>query len=233
MNETADAGRCVTHARFLVLRPRHEFTHARRWNDCRHDHDVRMLHELSDRREIARRIVARRIHQAVDDEARARHHHRMAVRNGLCRKLRADAAAASGAVLDDDGLAHPARKVLTDGAGRHVHAAARRDRNDESQRAVREGVGALRLRGVAGGAEEQRRCRDEPRELQCRLLTNLPYVTTTPEFRLGRNDALSRPSANVTSFEVTIVVIRCICSITALCCSSVSAALQSSSTKIS
>ena len=39
--------------------------------------------------------------------------------------------------------------------------------------------------------------------------------------------------ANATSFEVVMVAMRCICSMTEACCSSVSAAQQSSSTMIS
>ena len=75
----------------------------------------------------------------------------LTVRNGLCRKLRTDAAAASGAVLDDDGLTHPAREVLTDGACGHVYAAP--GAIGTMNRNGRLGKGSVRCGSAACGAE--------------------------------------------------------------------------------
>jgi hypothetical protein len=118
------------------------------------DEDIRHGREQHERGEIAHRIV-RRLLQRRRHGKRARHeHHRVAVGRRLGARIRADHAAATAAVVDDDLLAEYFAQFLPDGARDDVGACARRVGDDQPYRPVR--IAGLRVE--RGRGQQQRGC---------------------------------------------------------------------------
>jgi len=110
--------------------------------------------EPGDRRDIAERIERNlRLDSDVGGERGRVDHQVVAVRRRLGDEACAEQPAGPGAVVDQDRLAHRLAQALADDAAEDVVAAARGERNDETQRTIR--VGLRRL-----GERDAGRCRN-------------------------------------------------------------------------
>ena len=122
-----------------------------------HDHDERILHHLRDRHEILERRIRhfridRRAHR---HDARRPEQQCVAVGGRLGRDVRPQHAARARPVLDNDALAKSLLQPLRDQSRDDVGAAARREADDDLDRAVRVGA-ALRMRRRRGEERESK-----------------------------------------------------------------------------
>src|SRR5258705_11450384 len=98
-------------------------------HDMGHAHDAGYWREIADEIEIEF-VVKRR----VDSIRRGNHEERVAVRRRIHDRLGADVAAGPGPVLDDELLAKPLGKPLTDQARHDVGTPASGETNDYAHR---------------------------------------------------------------------------------------------------
>jgi len=134
--------------------------------------------DQAERREILARVVAGIAEQAWPGRQRGRiaQQNRIAVGRDAMRDLacRDGAAAAGGAVLDDDLLAERCAELIGDRTCHDVIAAARRLRNDQRDRAARIG---LRHRRCSAKHDQGRNRDDDP---ACRHRRPFPHSPFKP-----------------------------------------------------
>lgn len=126
MRRAASPDRCIGQLIGPRLGERDEFAYAAGGDRRTHDQHVRERCEERDGRTIAYRIVTQlRVFAHVDGSRRnIRRQQGIAVRCGACDALRADVAAATGAVDDDDRLIEAHRQPPRDAAHDDVTPAA-------------------------------------------------------------------------------------------------------------
>ena len=123
-----------------------------------HENEQRRAHDVRDRREVGDEIVVELlIKRIVDGVDGVRHEQRIAVRGRTRRHLGADIVAATGPVLDEEGLPEPLGQPLRDEARDEVGAATGggRDQDADRTRGIRLGHGDARCRGQRGKAEQE------------------------------------------------------------------------------
>ncbi len=105
------------------------------------------VREQRDRNEVLVGVVGQLAVEKWIHHQRAvdRHQERVAVRVGLGDDLRADDRVGARPVVDDDRLAEFVGELLADEAGEEIRRPARRERDDQADRARRIGLGSGRL----------------------------------------------------------------------------------------
>ena len=108
------------------------------------------VRQVRDRDEIGHLVGKVRAHGRVDRHLECGGIEGVAVRLRLRRQHRADRAAGARPVLDDKAVGNVLVQLLDQHARHRVHAAARRERHDETDRMVGPALGARRNRHDAG-----------------------------------------------------------------------------------
>ena len=158
MRRRTGAHRCVVELTRLALGERDQLGDVIGRQRQIRDQDLRNQRGEADRHEIPFDVEGKLFVELRIDRVRGqREKDRIAVGRGLRRDIRADIAAGSAAVLDDDRLSEHRRERIDDDARDDIGAAGRRIGNDEADRLV--GIILRVLRERRGGAQH---CRDEP-----------------------------------------------------------------------
>ena len=124
----------------LRFQQRDQFLHIRRrQRGMHHQHVLRDGHH-GDRRKVLDRIVGQLAETDVDRDRRdVTHDDRVTVGLRLCSQINADGAAGTAAIVDHHGMAPALTELLRQRARQKISAAARRQRHDETHRALGKG----------------------------------------------------------------------------------------------